>query len=223
MHKRSLVTIQLFCFALSWAPAMAQQVGAHDLCNIKVRDFIRPPVAGSGSGGGIGVGGDQVQPSPPVVLDLLSVVRDSSGRLSYHVRIKNRGQANVVIPWGVHPRDFEPKDATRAFSFRRTDISMWMVRTSVSHSDELLGVTSLYGSEEVQGSLRKLRTGEWLTVRGCLPLPNTGAPSGTMARKNSVRAKVAFSASSVKLRGDGHHIDSRPVPPEVPPSDALPF
>ena len=156
----SLTLVLLGSLAFSQI-AIAQQIGLLDLTTAIEKDRLREPEGM----GGVSCGSSDHTDYPEVAISLTSLDRTQYALgedVRFEVKIQNVGKDPVVLPWAENVADFEPQDPAVQYSYREGTVSLRIG----SVEENFLIFSSFYGSTERPESLKVLRRGEWVTVRG---------------------------------------------------------
>lgn len=142
--------------------ALAQEIGYVDLTDGPSRESSRHPRTFSGGCGG--GGSDSREPQVTVTLVALDqTILPLGEEVTFEVKIQNTGKNPVIVPWTPNLGDVEPADPKASYKYR---IGVVVVTFKDPESREFSMGESLYGSEEVPGTLRELAPNHWFTVRG---------------------------------------------------------
>ena len=162
-------------FALALA-AFGSQAAAPDidLTAVAPRNRVREPAAGTITGGLVGQSGGVVRGKSPLQATLLSVEPslEAEPHVIFEVQVQNQGNEAIKFPEDPNSADFEPKSAALGYGFEFAYIALF-ADLKEQGSRFLPGIT-LYGSEEVEGTLKRLDPGDSIRIRGRVALKPIG-------------------------------------------------
>lgn len=130
---------------------------------------VRPPSEKKVSrtiGGGVSGSNDTRSPKLPLQITLISLNKHSyemGEEMIYNVVIRNVGRDVVVIPWSPDRDQIKPEEMT--YPPRYVDAILSLVITDEVLGEQMIYGPSLYGSEHVPSSLKKLRPGQAVRIR----------------------------------------------------------
>lgn len=157
---------KLLILALFIPPAavssVSQEAGYKDLVDIELRTAEAPIGGGSGSCGGAS---HELPPRTSLDITLLSLDKSRyvmGDDLEFVVKITNKGNEPVLLPWDPHEADFEEKAS--GDGYRYVNVSV-LLELSDGREKELMAGWDLLGSPDVAGSLLELQPGNWVQVR----------------------------------------------------------
>jgi hypothetical protein len=214
MPREIVVALTMLSFAA------AQTAPIIDIVDVAPRNRIHEPATVSVSGGRSG--GD-LAASPQdsfLKIEILSarVVNDApEPSMIFEVRLRNSGQEKVAIPTDPNLADFEPERATSSYSYMSAHVFV-----VVEETKGILQGVSLFGSQDVAGSLRDLHSGESIEIRARTPLkPVYRNIIPNVSSRSSVRAGILMQRNAVSQQGETLHEDSRQISPEIMSPDAV--
>jgi hypothetical protein len=189
----------------------AQQIGSLDMTTTTPKARARYP---EGVGGGSCVGREYANyPEAAVNLVSLDNTQYSLGEnIVYEVNIKNIGKQTIVLPWDPALGDFEPQNEFAAYSYRKGTISLHF---TVGKQD-LAVYSDFYGSSAIPGTLKELQPGEWVVIRGRVPLVTySDSISKELGKSDFLAAQVDadFMVNEVKFTPKG--INGKPTETSV--------
>ena len=114
----------------------------------------------------LSVSNDTRFPRLPLKITLLSLDKGSyqmGDEVIYDVVIRNVGQDIVVIPWSPDRDQVKPEEKTYPPGY--VDATLSLVITDKVLGEQMIYGPSLYGSEYVPSSLKKLRPGQAVRIR----------------------------------------------------------
>jgi hypothetical protein len=152
----------VFVATLLFSPfAMPQEIGTLDLTAVILRERLREP---KGVGGGSCVGIEHAH-YPEISVSLTSLDRPQytlGEDVVFEVIVRNLGKDSVVLPWAENVADFEPPDPSTPYSYLKGTISL-----EVGAGKQTFPIfDSFYGMSERPGTLKELRSGESVVIRG---------------------------------------------------------
>ena len=179
----------LFAFlVLAWPCFVkAQEVKYIDLTSVQQRAELRHPPAApaeckegtctGGGSGGVSVGdGAPDQRDPHALAVYLLHVTPTEIRpaepFETEFKVLNAGRVPIELPVYPHLSDLQPSDESVAFSYFSLALVVQGEGEPKGHGQNVpaLGFVELYGSHEHEGSIMKLRPGEWIRVRATVKL-----------------------------------------------------
>ena len=163
----------------------AQETGYIDLTSVQQHNELRhPPSAPTdckeGNCTGSGVGGASVRDGAPDVRDpkalgvyLLRVTPTeihSADPFEAEFKILNTGRVPIEVPVYPHLSDLQPSDESVAFSYLSLALVVRGESEPPASNVPALGIVELYGSHDHEGTVTKLKPGEWIRVRATVKL-----------------------------------------------------
>lgn len=130
---------------------------------------VKPPTSGKLFGGGdivISASNDTPFQRLPLEITLLRLDKRSyqmGDEVIYDVVIRNVGQDIVVIPWSPDRDQVKPEEMTYPPGY--VDATLSLSITDEVLGEQLIYGASVYGSEQVRSSLKKLRPGQAVRIR----------------------------------------------------------
>jgi hypothetical protein len=130
---------------------------------------VKPPTSGKLFGGGdivISATNDTRIPKLPLEFTLLKLDKRSyqmGDEVVYDVVIRNVGRNVVVIPWSPDRDRVKPEEKTYPAGYMDATLSL-IITDKVLGEQSIYGA-SMYGSQHVRSSLKKLRPGQAVRIR----------------------------------------------------------
>lgn len=186
---------------------VAQEVRVLDLTGVKETPARVQPNTGTGGGGGIGGNGNKPRPVLEVkILPASTTESPCDGRGIFEILVKNVSEGVLRLPSGIHRSDVEPEGDFTSYSFEKLLITLRVDATA--EPTRYVGVKTLFGSPDRQGTMTRLQPGEWIRIRAQLPTasiegkaPTTGSPAG----QRFASAVVQHSNITIEKHGSGYH------------------
>lgn len=195
-----------------------------DLTVVIPKNRIREPVTGSSSGGLVGRTGGFAggKDSAQITLLSLQLSRTAEPSVVFEVQVQNLGDKVLEFPVDPNLAEFEPSSAATAYAYEFAYITLF-ADLNKQGSRFLQGI-SLYGSEQIKGSLKMLRSGETVRIRARVPLRSAGIDSAeTIPPSSPIRADLLMQRAAVSQRGGVLAQDSEQLMPQITSSNAIPF
>jgi hypothetical protein len=195
-----------------------------DLTGVVPKNRIREPLMGSSSGGLVGQSGNLVAGKDSVQVILLSV--ESSGEtdphLTFEIQIQNRGGEALEFPADPNLADFEPKDASISYVYELAYVALFA--DLKGRGSRFLPGLSLYGSEGIKGTMKRVNPGESVRIRGRVSLNpiGTGGPE-TIPPGSPVKAALLMQRASVSQKDGVLNQSSEQLMPQIASSNSIPF
>jgi len=149
-------------FSSTALSALAQEIGYVDLTEGPFRESSRHPRTFTGGCGGSGSDSRERQVTA-TLLSLDRTIYPLGEKVTFELKIQNTGKDPVIVPWTPNLGDLEPVDPNASYKYR---IGVVVLTFKDPEHREFYLSESLYGSEDVPGTLRELAPGQWFTVRG---------------------------------------------------------
>jgi hypothetical protein len=140
----------------------------------------------------------------------------------FEVRVRNTGSREFEFPVDPNLADFEPENVITAYAHTAAHVSLFLYLKRPG--DMFLPAVSLYGSEYVTGSLKKLEPGESVCIRAKTPLKLVGSNSRSkIPTRSSVGAVLLMQRDLVSQQNGALHEDSKQIVPQVTSLNAVAF
>ncbi|MGA7927662.1 MAG: hypothetical protein WCA20_16935 [Candidatus Sulfotelmatobacter sp.] len=195
-----------------------------DLATVAPRNRVREPATASSSGGAVGGSGVIPERKGPVDMNLLSVELAYAPEpyLVFEVQVQNTSGDELEFPVDPNLADFEPENATMAYAYTAARITPFL---DLKHQGNMfLRGVSLYGSEYVTGSLKKLDRGESVRIRARTPLKPVGPNSASkIPTRFSVKADLLMQRDVVSQKSGVLQEDSKQIATQITSLNAVAF
>ncbi len=188
---------------LTWTFCSFQQTGRLDLVTELVQGREREPTTASATAGGVGGGDGAVfhrgaQPLESTISAVEGMENKAGVTLIYEVRLVNRSDRTVKIPWKASPRDIEPSKPG-PYEYKMASLAPRFV--NASGQSEALEPALIYGSD-APSTMREVGPGQSVTIRAKTRL--NSLRSGDLAsflsiKQNSVNLSVLWSLYQVSF------------------------
>ena len=162
MFKQRMILVKLLIACAMRGTVCGQQVDFLDISNVEFRERNRPPEVSGG-----GCGGSSHEPPPrdnlaigPLFLDQNQYTLGDD--IVFEVEVENVGRETLVLPRDPQVADFESTDPDESYQFEVINIGL---NIADEYGGGCIPGVSLYGSQNVPGSLLELRAGEWVQIR----------------------------------------------------------
>jgi hypothetical protein len=144
------------------APCFAQEVGYLDLTGMHIRESTWPRHGGGGMCGTVDHAGPTLQ-ELTTTLSFIETTRFRIGEeITFEIKVQNTGKRTLTIPWTPHLADLEPGHVPRSHIYLTGAVALTF--TDAEGREEQLHEI-VYGDRSVAGTLRRLRPGEWFSVK----------------------------------------------------------
>jgi hypothetical protein len=148
--------------ALAAIGLLAQDVGYLDLSDPAPRDRIRSPNGGTGGF----CGSSESSGNPEVILTLVSLDKRAYSmgeEVTFEVKVENTGKETIEVPWTQSLGDLEPSDQTKSYNYRTAAFVLTLTDWALHRSFSIQGYA--YGSKDVPGTIRELRSSQSVLIR----------------------------------------------------------
>ena len=148
--------------ALAALGLFAQDVGYLDLADPALLGRIRSP--NGGTGGFCGSSESSGNPEVTLTLDSLDKRAYSIGEeVTFEIRVENTGKETIEIPWTPGLGELEPGDPTKSYTYRTAAFVLTFTDPGSHRSFSIQGYA--YGSKDVPGTIRELRSSQSVLIR----------------------------------------------------------
>jgi hypothetical protein len=217
MLRRAVVLLTIACFV------DAQVSSTIDLTGVVPRDRARAPLIVTSSGGGAGGNGIMSQQKPFIDMTLLAVSLEPDATqpfLRFEVKVENTGTENLEFPTDPNLADFEPERPTTPYSY--TSAYMPLLLELKQQGNIVLSGMTLYGSKDINGSMRTIKPNESLHIRARIPIRRASA-NGAVSISGGVpvRAVLLLQQEHVSQKEGSLHEKSTQIGPQVTSSNAI--
>jgi hypothetical protein len=148
--------------ALAALALLAQDAGYLDLTDPAPHGRIRSPNGGTGGF----CGNSESSGNPEVTLTLVSLDKRAYSigeEVSFEVRVENTGTKTIEVPWAPGLGELEPADPTISYRYLTAAFVLTFTDPRSHRSFSIQGYA--YGSKDVPGTIRELRSSQSVLIR----------------------------------------------------------